>query len=243
RIDGSGARTYAHADGLGSIRSISDSTGVEVGTREYDAFGATRGSTGVSFAFGFTGEHVDAETGFVYLRARYMDPGTGRFIGKDPYAGELDIPDSLHKYSYVYNSPLSFIDPSGLCAGKGCSGGGSGARGAGGGGYNFPSSGAHYTIQFSGAAPKAAARAYVQNLNLPQAQLEGVNRAISRASNNGTVAVAVTPNGTVIVHYARPGASGYQVMTSYISPSGVKSPVIQRAYDASGRLIHCDRKK
>lgn len=114
RIDGSGAETYAHGDGLGSIRSISDTTGVEVGTTAYDAFGATRSTSGVSYAFGFTGEQVDAETGFVYLRARYMDPGTGRFLTKDPLPGHIVDPSSLHRYGYVANSPLTFSDPSGL---------------------------------------------------------------------------------------------------------------------------------
>jgi len=31
-----------------------------------------------------TGEQFDAETGFVYLRARYLDLGTGRFLSPDP---------------------------------------------------------------------------------------------------------------------------------------------------------------
>jgi len=28
--------------------------------------------------------YTDAETGFVYLRARYYDPTTGQFISRDP---------------------------------------------------------------------------------------------------------------------------------------------------------------
>ena len=36
---------------------------------------------GAASAFGFTGEQFDAETGLIYLRARYLDPQLGRFLG------------------------------------------------------------------------------------------------------------------------------------------------------------------
>lgn len=42
-----------------------------------------------------------------YLRARYYDPGTGRFLSRDP----LMIGN---RYSYVGNNPLNYIDPYGL---------------------------------------------------------------------------------------------------------------------------------
>ncbi|GAF83258.1 unnamed protein product, partial [marine sediment metagenome] len=44
-------------------------------------------SSGAASAFGFTGEQFDAETGFTFLRARYLDPRLGRFLG----AGESFI--------------------------------------------------------------------------------------------------------------------------------------------------------
>jgi RHS repeat-associated protein len=79
RIDASSTVTYAHQDGLGSVRLITDATGAVVGSSAYDAFGTQRATTGVQYRLGFTGEQRDAETGFIYLRARYYDPGQGSF--------------------------------------------------------------------------------------------------------------------------------------------------------------------
>ncbi|AXC14049.1 cell wall-associated protein precursor [Acidisarcina polymorpha] len=40
----------------------------------------------------------------------------GRWLSPDPYVGSYDItnPESLNRYAYVLNNPLSFLDPSGL---------------------------------------------------------------------------------------------------------------------------------
>ena len=58
----------------------------------------------------YTGRRLDAETGLVYYRARYYDPGLGRFIGRDPigYSGGVSL------YVYVKDAPTSLVDPSGL---------------------------------------------------------------------------------------------------------------------------------
>jgi uncharacterized protein RhaS with RHS repeats len=45
-----------------------------------------------------------------YLRARYYDPSSGRFLQKDP----LGVAAGPNIYSYVDNDPLNLIDPSGL---------------------------------------------------------------------------------------------------------------------------------
>ncbi|HKM66805.1 MAG TPA: RHS repeat-associated core domain-containing protein [Candidatus Acidoferrum sp.] len=60
--------------------------------------------------FQYTSRESDTETGLYYYRARYYDPQTGRFLAEDPFRF-LAGPDF---YSYVRNSPLSFIDPTGL---------------------------------------------------------------------------------------------------------------------------------
>jgi len=49
----------------------------------------------------YTGEQFNATTGLYYLRARYYDPGTGRFNRLDPFAGSTSDPVSLHKYLYA----------------------------------------------------------------------------------------------------------------------------------------------
>ena len=57
---------------------------------------------------GTNGEYFDAETGFIYLRARYMNPETGRFISEDP------VSDGVNWYAYAAGNPVRYSDPSGL---------------------------------------------------------------------------------------------------------------------------------
>jgi len=42
-----------------------------------------------------------------------MDPGTGRFLTRDTWAGDYDDPMSLNKWMYVMGNPVMYTDPSG----------------------------------------------------------------------------------------------------------------------------------
>jgi RHS repeat-associated protein len=101
------------------VRLLTDGTGTEVGTQQYDAFGAPRSQTGVQLSLGFTGEQRDGESGLIYLRARYYDPKTGRFLTTDPLRGSAWRPASQHAYVYALNNPLRYRDPRGREAGDG----------------------------------------------------------------------------------------------------------------------------
>jgi RHS repeat-associated protein len=100
-----------------SSQLLADGTGVEAGTALYDAFGAVRVQTGVQLPLGFTGEQRDGESGLIYLRARFYDPKTGRFLSKDPVRGSVRRPASQHAYVYVLNNPLRYRDRTGREAG------------------------------------------------------------------------------------------------------------------------------
>jgi RHS repeat-associated protein len=108
----SGATSYFHADGLGSVTSLSNAAGSIANTYTYDSFGKLTASTGsLVNPFQYTARESDTETGLYYYRARYYDPGTGRFVAEDP----LQFRDSFNFFKYVGNSPPNFIDPLGLC--------------------------------------------------------------------------------------------------------------------------------
>jgi RHS repeat-associated protein len=64
--------------------------------------------------FLYAGEQFDPNVGFYYLRARYYDPTSGRFISRDPFGGNPFEPQSLHKYAYAHNDPINRRDPSGM---------------------------------------------------------------------------------------------------------------------------------
>ena len=56
----------------------------------------------------YAGECFDRESGNYYLRARYYNPRTGRFMQQDP------IKDGLNWYTYASGNPVNRIDPWGL---------------------------------------------------------------------------------------------------------------------------------
>ncbi|MBA2705871.1 MAG: RHS repeat-associated core domain-containing protein, partial [Blastocatellia bacterium] len=80
----------------------------------YDAFGNLISRTGTtSNDYLYSGEQFDANLGFYYLRARYMNPTAGRFLSFDAVEGQGNDPISLHKYLYANADPDNRIDPSG----------------------------------------------------------------------------------------------------------------------------------
>jgi RHS repeat-associated protein len=110
-----GGHTYWYPfDGLGSTRMLTDEGGTVTDSYDYDAFGNLIARTGTTVnPFLFTGQQFDADSGFYHLRARYYQPGVGRFTSVDPYEGDIETPASLHKYTYSANDPVNKFDPSG----------------------------------------------------------------------------------------------------------------------------------
>ena len=124
-------RSFYLYDGLGSVRGLTDNTGVLQETYDYDAYGtligfAKRNAAGAleiqnpnnlelitNNRYLFTGEQWDADLGMYFLRARYLNPGTGRFHTEDTYEGRNGEPLTLHKYLYAHANPVMGTDPSG----------------------------------------------------------------------------------------------------------------------------------
>lgn len=101
-------QTYYLYDGLGSTTGLTDESGAVTATFAYDVFGELRPSSSPSNQWLFTGEQRDADSGLYYLRARYYDPSTGRFLSRDPLGGG-------NEYAYASNNPVNLVDPLGLC--------------------------------------------------------------------------------------------------------------------------------
>ena len=107
------ARNYLLSDGHGSVRQISNNTGGILYDYSYDAYGNIAEQTASFVKLLYTGEAWDEDLGMYYLRARWYDPATGRFNRLDPYAGNIQGPQSLHKYLYCHGNPINGTDPSG----------------------------------------------------------------------------------------------------------------------------------
>jgi RHS repeat-associated protein len=106
-----GTTNYYEADGLGSVSSLSGSSGALANTYTYDSFGKLVASTGsITNRFQYTAREFDSETGLYFYRARYYDPTSGRFMSEDP----IGTSGGLNLYVYVKNDPNDMIDPNGL---------------------------------------------------------------------------------------------------------------------------------
>lgn len=106
--------SYYGYDGRGTVRQLTDPTGAITDTYDYDAYGnhwTVEGSTPNTMLY--QGEEWDPDLGFLYLRARYMNPLTGRFLSRDPEDGDLTNPVTLHKYLYAGGDPINKKDPTG----------------------------------------------------------------------------------------------------------------------------------
>jgi RHS repeat-associated protein len=65
----------------------------------------------------FTGKERDSESNLDNFGVRYNFSSIGRFMSPDPagaMAADFGNPQSLNRYTYVLNNPLSFTDPFGL---------------------------------------------------------------------------------------------------------------------------------
>ncbi|MBK8458230.1 MAG: hypothetical protein IPL47_14940 [Phyllobacteriaceae bacterium] len=102
---------FLHRDHLASVRAVTDASGAVVEATAYAAYGE---KTNAAFAMAksYIGERYDAETGLMYLNARYYYPVFGRFISPD----DLDpvLPGvGTNRYAYADNDPVNKSDPNG----------------------------------------------------------------------------------------------------------------------------------
>jgi RHS repeat-associated protein len=104
--------SYLHADGLGSVRIATTTTGADTDQWPWldNAFG-DKAMTGASgYYLRFPGQYYDVETGLHYNGHRYYDPSAGRYIQSDP----IGLKGGINTYAYVGNSPYVGVDPIGL---------------------------------------------------------------------------------------------------------------------------------
>jgi RHS repeat-associated protein len=125
---------WLHHDHLGTPRKMTNSTGVVMFRGEYDPHGnpllewSVIGNPYLNNNK-FTGYERDYAAGLDFAQARHYSYGRGRFMQPDPVRTPsnqclkkyprppipvaLDKPESLNLYTYVFNDPVNFDDPTG----------------------------------------------------------------------------------------------------------------------------------
>ncbi|WP_322418023.1 RHS repeat-associated core domain-containing protein [Mesorhizobium huakuii] len=102
---------FLHREHLASVRLVTDMSGAMVEGTTYATYGESL-NTGFQTQKSYIGERFDAETGLLYLNARYMDPVLGRFISPDDW--DPTLPGvGTNRYAYAQNDPVNKADSNG----------------------------------------------------------------------------------------------------------------------------------
>jgi RHS repeat-associated protein len=109
------ATTYPLTDAHGDVTTVTDDAGAVVSRQEYDPWGIQL--SGPDLENGYLGAYqrpTDPDTGLLQMGIRPYDPTLGQFLEEDHVLGAMGFGQSLNRYPYVWNNPLTRYDLSGL---------------------------------------------------------------------------------------------------------------------------------
>lgn len=119
--------SYLFTDHLGSVDVITDKNGQIRQQMSFSAWGERRLPANwqqISIPTvrqqldsytnrGFTGHEMVDAFGIINMGGRIYDPALGRVLQADPFVQDPTNTQSFNRYTYVFNNPLSYTDPSG----------------------------------------------------------------------------------------------------------------------------------
>ena len=115
-----GNKNYLYRKNVfGDVTEIYSDNGTLVGKYSYTAFGecivkVNEGGIAEKNPIRYRGYYYDEETGLYYLKSRYYDPVTGRFITIDDISYiDPETINGLNLYAYCGNNPVMRIDENG----------------------------------------------------------------------------------------------------------------------------------
>jgi len=121
---GNDSMHYVLSDHLGSLTTLVNASTSAVQKFSYNSWGIPREADNWTAAYagelfagrGYTGhEHLE-DFNLINMNGRIYDPSLGRFLSPDPFVQAPGYPNSYNRYSYVFNNPLKYTDPSGYLA-------------------------------------------------------------------------------------------------------------------------------
>lgn len=112
---------YLFHDHLGSLVRIANADGSVSEGLDYAPFGGRRSYTSPAAAGSgttttdrsFTGHEAVDGTGVIHMNGRIYDAEVGRFLQADPVIQAPDNTQSWNAYTYCFNNPLAYTDPTG----------------------------------------------------------------------------------------------------------------------------------
>jgi RHS repeat-associated protein len=118
---------YAYTDYLGSILTVTNSTGAVIVEQNFDAWGRMRNPSTWAYTGiptnptwlyrGYTGHEHVTQFGLINMNGRMYDPVVGRMLSVDNHVQAVSSTQSFNRYSYVVNNPLKYTDPTGELVG------------------------------------------------------------------------------------------------------------------------------
>ncbi|HKQ71893.1 MAG TPA: RHS repeat-associated core domain-containing protein, partial [Polyangiaceae bacterium] len=110
-----------HDDSIGSVDYIEKWSGQ--GTRfKYSPYGERinpsnadqPGNRDPLVTKGFTFHEMDDDLKLINMKGRMFDPSIGRFLTPDPHTQQPFVGKGLDRYSYAFNNPFRYVDPTGF---------------------------------------------------------------------------------------------------------------------------------
>jgi RHS repeat-associated protein len=123
-VNGVNTNHYLWHDHLGSLVRMTDGLGNVSTTSDFAAYGERRNAANPHQAGvepsaevtrrGFTGHEHFGRLSLIHMNGRIYDPGLGRFMQADPVIQAPGNAQSWNAYTYVFNNPLRYTDPTGM---------------------------------------------------------------------------------------------------------------------------------
>jgi RHS repeat-associated protein len=117
---------FPFSDHLGSIQSLVNTSSTIVYEQQFDAWGRYRDTRrwtaldpyytpvpAFSWVRGFTGHEHLPQFALINMNGRVYDPVLGRMLSPDNYIQAPEYTQSYNRYSYCWNNPVRYTDPSG----------------------------------------------------------------------------------------------------------------------------------
>ena len=114
---------FAYSDQLGSILTLTDTTGNIIGAQNFDAWGRQRNPNNWSYNSipsnpvwlyrGFTGHETLQSFNLINMNGRIYDPTVGRMLSPDIYVALDGSTQGYNRYGYANNNPLIYRDANG----------------------------------------------------------------------------------------------------------------------------------